>query len=101
VIDAHRKRRASRALFVAERYVPGGDPELVSADASRAREASDRLDGEADGARYLGSTLFPADELCFALFEARSAAAVARLIELASIPYEHVVEAVLIGADVT
>jgi hypothetical protein len=84
------------SLFLAERYVPAGRHELVLADLKRATHASSELACEGTIAHHVASTLVPADETCFALFEAQSAEAVRRLIERAAIPYMRVVEAIQI-----
>jgi hypothetical protein len=96
-----RSQRNVPSLFLAERYVPAGNRDIVVADAARAHEASRELAEEGTIVRHLGSTLVPSDEVCLALFEASSAEAVQRLIERAALPYQRVVEAVQIGAPLT
>jgi hypothetical protein len=87
------------SLFIAERYVPSADLELVQVDAARASAASDQATEDGAAVRYLGSTLIPGDETCFVLFEAPSADDVRRLLERARITYDRLVEAVQIGAE--
>lgn len=85
--------------FLAERYVSAANAELACLEASRASAASrEAAEGEAT-VRYLGSTLIPSDETCFAFFEAPSAEAVRRLLERAQLPYDRIVEAVRIGTE--
>jgi hypothetical protein len=85
--------------FLAERYVSAADLELARLDAARASAASKEATESGKTVRYLGSTLIPSDETCFALFEAPSAEDVRRLLERASLPYDRIVEAVRIGAE--
>jgi len=74
-------------------------PERARADAVQARAASQALVREGTDVRYLESTFVPADEICFALFQAHSAEQVKELIDRAAIPYDHIVEAVRLEAD--
>jgi phosphohistidine phosphatase SixA len=84
---------------LAERYVPGADRQLAVADAGRARQAGRELAAEGINVRYLSSALVPADETCFALFEACSADQVRQLLDRAALPYHHIVETILIAAE--
>ena len=95
------KREAGLPLFLAERYVSSANPELAYLDAARASAASKEQAEGGTTVRYLGSTLIPSDETCFALFEAPSAEDVRRLLERAWLPYDRIVEAVRIGAEET
>jgi hypothetical protein len=85
--------------FLAERYVSAANPELARLDAARASAASKEQTDSETTIRYLGSTLIPSDETCFALFQAPSAEDVRRLLEQASLPYDRIVEAVRIGTE--
>jgi hypothetical protein len=87
-------RRGGLLLFLAERYLPRASEHVARADAKQAREASELLTQEGTDVSYLGSALIPADQMCFAVFEAHSAEQVEQLIARAAIPYDHVVEAV-------
>jgi hypothetical protein len=93
--------RDNRGLshFLAERYVSASDLELARLDAARASAASKEHVESETTVRYLGSTLIPGDETCFALFEAPSAEDVRRLLERAWLPYDRIVEAVPIGTE--
>ena len=85
--------------FLAERYVSTANPELARLDAARASAASRAPTESGETVRYLGSTLIPSDETCFALFEAASAEEVRRLLERASLPYDRIVQAVRICTE--
>jgi hypothetical protein len=85
--------------FLAERYVSTANLELARLDAARASAASKEQAETGATVRYLGSTLIPSDETCFALFEAPSAEDVRRLLKRASLPYDRIVEAVRIGTE--
>lgn len=81
-------------LFLAERYLPRASEETARADAKRARAVGELLTQEGTDVSYLSSTLVPADQMCFAWFQAHSVEQVQHLIDRAAIPYEHVVEAI-------
>ncbi len=99
--NTERSAAPGLSLFLAERYLPTGSAETAADDAKRARAASRQLAAEGTVVRYLGSTLLPADETCFALFEAPSAAEVERLLASASLAYDRVVPALLLGQEET
>ena len=81
-------------LFLVERYVPGlGVGHVVQALARLRR----REDGEP--VRHLCSLFVPADETCFCLFEALSAVSVVEANGRAGLPFERVVEAVVVSAE--
>jgi hypothetical protein len=86
-------------LFLAERYLPQPSEQTARVDAQQARAASEQLAREGTDVRHLDSMLVPADEICFAMFEAQSAEQVQLLIERAAIPYEHIVQAVRIDGE--
>ncbi len=73
--------------------------ESAQLDAARASAASDEPVADGARVRYLGSTLIPSDETCFALFEASSADEVRGLLERAALPYDRIVEAVRVDAE--
>lgn len=79
------------ATFIAEAYTPAatavGELEL------RARLAAEELSREGTPIRYLHSLFVPADETCFHLFEARSAAAVAEASTRAALEAHRIVRA--------
>ena len=73
-------------LYAAKCYWPGVTECVLRRVAKRAIDA-----GRAD---YVGSLLFPADELVLCLFQGRSPVAVQRASEQAGIPCERVMETV-------
>jgi hypothetical protein len=85
--------------FLAERYVAAASLEQARLDAARASAASKEQADCGTTVRYLGSTLIPSDETCFALFQAPSAEDVRRLLEHAALPYDRIVEAIRIGTE--
>jgi hypothetical protein len=85
--------------FVAECFWPGvREADIESAD-GRARLSAEALDREGQSVRYLGSLLFPSDEVVFFEFDAVSADAVRRASERAAIPFERIVESVGMSAQ--
>jgi hypothetical protein len=85
--------------FVAECFWPGvREADIESADA-RARLSAEALDREGQTVHYLGSLLFPSDEVVFFQFDAVSADAVRRASERAAIPFERIVESVGMSAQ--
>jgi hypothetical protein len=87
-------------LFLAERYLPRASEHVARADAKQARATSELLAREGIDVSYLSTTLVPADQMCFALFQAHSAEQVQQLIARAEISYEHIVETVRLEEDV-
>jgi Protein of unknown function (DUF4242) len=80
-----------RREFLAELFSEADDFDGRSALLRRVRKASK---GCAD-VRFVRSMFIPDDEMCFLVFEAESAAAVARLAEQALLPIDRVVRAEL------
>ncbi len=84
------------STFLAERYLPSGSRALAVAESVRVQAATEVLRVGGLPIRYLGSTLVPADETCFSLFEAASIGEVRRLLDEAAVHCEHISEAFLI-----
>jgi hypothetical protein len=84
--------------FVAECFWPGVREADIEAADARARQSAEALDREGQAVRYLGSFLFPSDEVVFFEFDAVSADAVRRVSERAAIPFERIVESVGMSA---
>jgi hypothetical protein len=81
-------------VYAAKCYWPGiSEEELERAAVSAQREA-DSLSRTADPVTYLGSLLFPDDDLVLCLFESASRAAVAQANERAGIPCERLMQSV-------
>jgi hypothetical protein len=83
------------ASFLAEVYTPqragGGGP---PAPVARVRAAAIAIAHRGSGLRYRLALLMPADDACFYLFDAQSAADVAAIGELAGLEFERIVEVV-------
>lgn len=79
--------------YIAERYLPGIQPDQLVAAAGRAKSTTAEMSQEGTPVRYLRSTFIPGEEKCFCLFEGPSADAVRTANERAQIPYERIVEA--------
>jgi len=80
-----------RSEFLAELFTEADDREGRLALVQRAREAA----ATSAGVRFIRSIFVPDDEMCFLVFEAESAAAVAHLAEQAALPIDRVVRAEL------
>ncbi len=82
--------------FVVETYVPRGDQERFAADVDGIRLAAEAfvVDGRV---HHVRSYLVPGDEMGFHVVEADSAEDVVRVVELAGIDVERVVEAIGVG----
>lgn len=80
-----------RCEFLAELFSEADDCDGRSALVRRAREAA----RESSDVRFVRVMFVPDDEMCFLVFEAESAAAVARLAEQALLPIDRVVRAEL------
>jgi len=80
-----------RREFLAELFTEVDDRDGRSALVQRARKAAER---SAD-VRFVRCIFVPDDEMCFLVFEAKSAAAVADLAERAELPIDRVVLAEL------
>jgi hypothetical protein len=79
-------------LYTAKCYWPGITAgEFERATTIRAAEAEPRDPG---GTAYLGSILFPDDELILCLFESPSRSAVKQASERAGIPCERIIESI-------
>jgi Protein of unknown function (DUF4242) len=81
------------ACFIAEAY--NANPVASRAEVEEAlRRAAEEIAAEGTFVRYIRSIVVPADETCFHLFEAPSAAAVREASALARVTCMRVVEAV-------
>jgi Protein of unknown function (DUF4242) len=85
--------------YLVERYLPRTTPERLATTALRAKQAAEQLSVKGATVRYLQSTFLPQDEMCFCLFEANSAHAVAEANEAAGLPYERISEAIHLSAE--
>jgi len=80
-----------RCEFLAELFTEADDVDGRTALVQRARRAAE----ESADVRFVRSIFVPDDEMCFFVFEAESAAAVALLAEQAALPIDRVVRAEL------
>lgn len=77
-------------LYAAKCYWPGVTANELEAVGTAARRESRRARSGVSAIAYLGSIMFPADELVLCLFDAPSQAAVKHTSEQAGIPCERV-----------
>jgi Protein of unknown function (DUF4242) len=80
--------------FLVESYISRADPVDVDERAERARVAAEALTREGTPVRYLRSIFVPDDEICFYLYEARSADGVREAASRAALAFERITEAV-------
>jgi hypothetical protein len=80
--------------YLVELYLPRRDQSALAAAVMRAQAVSDQLASGGTHVRYVLTIFVPVDEVCFHLFEAESAEAVARAAERASISSARIVGAV-------
>jgi hypothetical protein len=86
-------------LYTAKCYWPG-----ISArefDRGAATDVAAATAAGSGGAEYLGSILFPRDELVLCLFESSSRSAVQGVTDRAAIPCERILDAVWLAPPVT
>jgi hypothetical protein len=84
-------------LYTAKCYWPGvNESELEHAAAAAAHEAA-RFRGEGKPIRYLGSLLFPADDLVLCIFETPERERVSETTARAHIPCERLMETAWLG----
>jgi hypothetical protein len=82
------------ATYLVETYVPGTQAQNARAAGRRARAAARKLSQEGVAVRYVRTTLLPADETCFHVFEAASHHAVVATCQLAGLETPRTVPAV-------
>lgn len=79
--------------YLAERYEPGADDEVIRADAAKLAAAARKLRADGHEIEFLGSTFVPGDEATLSRFASSSAELVEIVHHMASVPVERVVEA--------
>jgi len=82
------------AMFLLECYAAGAERRDVGRLASTARTAAEAGARQGLDVRHVRSLLAPADEICFHVFEADSAAAVERMATLGRLAHERITEVV-------
>jgi len=79
--------------FLVEVFVPRSKADALAAAERRAKEVATRLSDGSGEIRYVRATYVPADETCFYVFEAPSAALVAEASRLAGLGEGRILEA--------
>jgi hypothetical protein len=82
------------ARYLVEAYQPRQRADDLRAASARAHAVARELSALGTPVRYVRCILVPEDEICFHVFEAPSAAAVAEANERAALAGERIVEAV-------
>lgn len=80
------------ASFLLESYTPRRKPAQLDELSARARQGAEEATREGIDVRHVRSFLAPDDDICFHIFEAPSAVAVARASELANFDHERITE---------
>jgi hypothetical protein len=88
-------------LYAAKCYWPGVTRKELEEAGTRARRAVRRPVPGGRSIAYLGSIMFPDDELVLCLFDAPSHAAVRQASEQAGIPCERVMTSVWLAPTIT
>jgi hypothetical protein len=81
-------------LYAAKCYWPQVTAQEVDAAAAKAAREAQHVSRAGSNVAYVGSMLFPDDDLVLCLFESSSPAAVKRANERAGIPCERVMQSV-------
>lgn len=81
---------AARSAYLVERYLASTDGAELAAAAGRLILACEASTGTAMAVRYLSSTLVPADDTCFCLFEAASSDAVRAVNVVAGFDFDRI-----------
>jgi hypothetical protein len=84
--------------YLAECYWPGVNAEKLTVAVERAERAAAELRGQGRTLHFLGSILVPADEVVFCLFDGEEAD-VRAVSEKAGVPFERILESLLIGGS--
>jgi hypothetical protein len=87
-------------IFIVERYFPGLTPAQVTALADRLVTGTRHVRASGYSVFWLGSTALLGEETTFCLFRAPSREAVSAVNELASAPYERIVEALYLEGEI-
>lgn len=80
--------------FLVEAYLPDGDADSLCLLVGRARHAVEAARGAGIPLRHVRSFLAPDDEMCFHVFEAASAADVARAADLGALDHDRITEVI-------
>ena len=85
--------------YLVERYLPGLSAAALGAALGRAQTACAQLSATGAPVRYRGSMFLPGEEACFCRFEAESAETVARVNEMAEVPFARITPALPFAPD--
>jgi hypothetical protein len=80
-------------VYMVDRNLSGIQMDALAAAQRSAIETAAEMRGAGSDIRYLRSTFVPGSGRCLCLFEASDLAAVERLNQAASLPFEHIIEA--------
>jgi hypothetical protein len=98
-MGAEHAEPAGTTTFLVEHYWPGVTESGFGAAAQSLREASEAIAAAGGTLRYLHSTLVPADEAAFCVFQASSRSLVEQAYARAGVRYERILDAVESGVD--
>ena len=85
--------------FMLELYVSRSDRDAMLARAERASTCAKQVRGEGAAVRLSLVIFVPEDETCLLLYEADSVESVRRCADLAGLPVEHIVEAIVVEPE--
>lgn len=88
-----------RPVFLVERYVPGLTRDEVTALATRLERCARRIRQNGTPVSWIGSAALLGEETTFCLFRAPSRDAVLAVNEVASAPFERIIEAVYVEGE--
>ena len=87
------------SAFMVERYLPAATQAALGEAARQAQQAALSMSAEGVPVRYLRPMFAPSHEWCFCLFSADSSASVHQAHARLGIPFDQVVEIVMLEAD--
>jgi hypothetical protein len=85
--------------YLVERYLPGLSADGLRAALERAQTACAQVSATGAPVRYRGSMFLPDEEACFCRFDAESPESVARVNEIAEVPFARITPALLLHPD--
>ena len=80
--------------YIVERYWPGVTKDRLAQAIARSEKVIVSMNQGGIPVRYLRSTLVPADEVVFSLYDGPSAEAIREANERAQVPFDRIVEAI-------
>ena len=96
---SRRSRTEERRTYLVEHYRPGVGVDGLRECAARVRETAVEMERAGSPVRHIRSTIVPADESLFCVFEAASEELIRQTYLQAGVPFERL-SAVLVDADV-